>query len=295
MGGIIWVQRTRPEIGFLVSILASKLDVLEILDVISLNNIVWYIIETSDRALFFPRLQITAPLFVMGISDAGLATRVDLSSQGARLVGLMTNESNQICPVEFVSKRIRRKGSSSFDVETLMAVETTDMCMVVALMVEEHESSVRPGMAQRLEMRLNGFEFQPQKVGIIQDVDAKDLVSRVKSLKRSLDVSKRRRIDIADLQEGLQENDLTDLRHIRGPTNPLDIGTKIIPHSSQQHRRYLDLVYHGRYEPDLTNAVQKDLRKQIRITRRFLRRAFEFPIPPSICDHTEITDSDSDE
>jgi len=274
LGAGIWIQRTRPEIAYQISVLASKLSTLCAVDIVAINNVVWYLKQTKERALFLPRLPGDQPVSVIGITDAGLGSRPDGSSQGARLCGL-TEGSFAFAPVEFVSKRVRRKGSSSFDVETLMFVETVDMALIIAILAEEHEHGVRPGFSKRLQLASAGIKYVRHPTRIVLDTDAKDLVTRVKSLKTSLDVSKRRRLDIADVQECLTEGDIHEIRHIRGPTNPVDIGTKNITQARESHKRYLQAVYAGTYIPDLTNVDDREMRVCRKRSLRILQELYD--------------------
>ena len=128
------------------------------------------------------------------------------------------------------------------------------MCHIISLLVEEHQHGPRPGFQKRLDLRLEGLEWKRQPVSVDIHTDAKDLVTRVYSLKASLDVSKRRRIDIADIQECIEEGDISRLSHIRGATNPVDIGTKNVSMAKEAYKRYLRMVYDGHYVPDITAA-----------------------------------------
>ena len=83
-------------------------------------------------------------------------------------------------------------------------------------------------------------------------------------------MSKRRRIDISDLQEMLQHADVSEFRHIRGITNPMDCLTKKygkfgISKEKASYLRFMDLLYEGRYVPDLT-ACERD--KWVALMRR---------------------------
>ena len=162
--------------------------------------------------------------------------------------------SDVFAPIEFCSKKIRRKGSSSFDVECINCVDTVDMCHVVSLLYEELLHGIRPSLTQKNCFRLFGMEYDAPSITVVIDVDAKDIISRVYSLKRSLDISKRRRLDISDLREVLLYGEVSDFRHIAGATNPTDIGTKKIKRHSTQFRRYLKMIYAGEYVPDLPSG-----------------------------------------
>jgi hypothetical protein len=254
LGGLIWVERTRPEIAFDVSILASSLSILTYKHIEHINSVIAYLFSTSEYCLFLPRLPLDEPVVVRGLTDASLNARPDESSQGARAIGLGTRTSDIFAPVEFCSKKTRRKGCSSFDVECINCVDCVDMSLVVALLWEEFVSGPRPSLTQRNCFRMFGMDYDPPRIPVIIDTDANDIVTRVYSLKRSLDISKRRRLDIADLQECLQFQEVEEYRHIAGPTNPVDVGTKSIARHKIQYRRYLKMMYAGEYSPDMPSS-----------------------------------------
>ena len=111
-------------------------------------------------------------------------------------------------------------------------------------------------------MELEGFQVKSTQTTIIIDTDAKDSVERIYSLKDALTVSKRRRIDIADLQELLVFKDISEFRHVCGSTNPMDVLTKkygrngISKHKAS-YKRFLDLLYNGIYVADVTAVTRQ--------------------------------------
>ena len=253
LGVLIWVEKFRPEIFYEVSVCAGRLQVLCLDEIYYINSIITYLHASIDQLFFLPRLPAHEEVVVLGVLDASLGTRLDGSSQGARVIGISAKNSSTFAPVEFTSKKVRRKGSSSFDVECLTGVETVDASLIVGLLWEELTHGPRVSPLKKLLMRAEGLEVLDTPTPIIIDTDARDVVSRVYSLKRSLDgVSKRRRIDIADLQECLELRDITEIRHISGKSNPTDPGTKGVAKTSQQFCRLLSMLYEGTYIPDLT-------------------------------------------
>jgi hypothetical protein len=269
LGQLIWLEKTRIEFSFDVSILASLIKCLSLAEIHYINDIISTVTQTKEQCLFLPRLP-PGRIQVHTVMDASLASRVDHSSQGARAVGITVPGSDKFSPVEVSSRRVRRTGSSSFDVELLTLVDSADMSIIVGLVIEELMYNVRPSLAQRIMFEMEGVScnLQSSKTPIIIDTDAKDSVERIYSLKDSINVSKRRRIDIADMQELLVFNDVTEFRHICGSTNPMDCLTKKygkfgLSKNKASYKRFLDLLYNGEYLADIT-AVDRNgaLQKQ---------------------------------
>jgi hypothetical protein len=110
-------------------------------------------------------------------------------------------------------------------------------------------------------MEVEGICSAQTKTPIIIDTDAKDSVERIYSLKDSLTVSKRRRVDVSDMQEMLYFSDVSEFRHICGSTNPMDCLTKKYGKYGQSklkacYKRFLEIIYEGKYVADIT-AVER--------------------------------------
>ncbi len=259
LGQLIWLEKTRMEIGFDVSILASLLAYLSTSELLYINDVINTLKESPDLCLFLPRLPCDREVEVQALCDASLAGRVDESSQGGRAIGLTVSGSDVFAPVDVSSRRVRRRGSSSFDVEMLVLVETADTCIVVGLLVEELLYGVRPSLAHRMFLEIEGYRIKEKRTKCTIDTDARDAVERIYSLKDSLTVSKRRRTDIADCQELLVFSDVTEFRHIHGATNAMDCLTKKygrygLSKAKAAYQRFLDLLYSGKYDADLTSV-----------------------------------------
>ena len=223
-----------------------------------MNDVIDSLQETSRVPVLLPVLSSTSPVCVQGICDASLQGRQDLSSQGARATGLRNLDADNFAPCDVRSTKIRRKASSSFDAETLQLVEQTDICLLVKLLVEELEFGKLPSLVERQLLQLDGFAVNTTGLQSFIDTDCNDAITRIYSLKSSLDVSKRRRGDIADLQECVELGDISQYRHICGTSNPMDILTKKygkggLSKQKQTYVRFLQLVYEGKYIADLTN------------------------------------------
>ena len=102
------------------------------------------------------------------------------------------------------------------------------MAFLIGLMYEELWYGIRPSLAQRILIEIEGLKVADTKTKIVIDTDAKDSVERIYSLKDSIGVSKRRRVDVADCQELLYYADIAEFRHICGVTNPMDTLTEWI-------------------------------------------------------------------
>jgi hypothetical protein len=260
LGKLIWMEKTRQEFSCDISMLASRVKVLSMLDVQYVNDVITQIIETKKRAAFLPAISLSdgEDYEILGVCDASLAGRIDESSQGARAIGLSSTHSDVFAPVEVVSRKVRRRGSSSFDVEMLTLIECCDMTMIVRLLFEELRFGTRPSLMHRILFEVEGIAVERPSIRCVIDCDAKDCIERIYSIKDSITISKRRRVDVSDAQDLLVFRDISEFRHVAGSTNPLDVGTKKyggkggISRDKAPYQRLLQLLYHGSYIPDLT-------------------------------------------
>ncbi len=261
LGKCIWMLKTRSEYEFDVSILASRVHRLSLSDVHYLNDVAQSFISTKDYALFLPSIIIQPgeQLELIGVCDASLAGRDDETSQGARGIGLTSSNSDAFAPVDVSSRKVRRRGSSSFDVEMLTCVDTADMMVVIRLLFEELAYGTRPSLMHRILLEIEGFFVERPVVRCVIDTDARDCVERIYSIKDALTISKRRRVDVTDCQDLIVFRDISEFRHVAGSSNPMDVGTKKygkhgISKDKAPYQRLLQMLYHGIYVPDLTSS-----------------------------------------
>jgi hypothetical protein len=94
-----------------------------------------------------------------------------------------------------------------------------------------------------------GVVWNVSRVKVAIDSDANDLVTRVHGLKDKLTISKRRRLDIADIKECIAHGEVDDVRKIRGDVNPIDGFTKKLHQKCAQMVRLMFMLYEGFYDP----------------------------------------------
>ena len=277
LGKCIWLLKTRSEFEFDVSILASRVHRLQLSDIHYINDLAQSFISTKEYALYLPSIEVPhgEHLELIGVCDASLAGRDDESSQGARGIGLTSSNSDSFAPIEISSRKVRRRGSSSFDVEMLTVVDCADMMVVIRLLFEELAYGTRPSLMHRILLEVEGFFVERPIVRCVIDTDARDCVERIYSIKDALTISKRRRVDVTDCQDLIVFRDISEFRHVAGSSNPMDVGTKKygkhgISKEKSSYQRLLQMLYHGIYVPDLTSHERSgefSSAKQVYMTR----------------------------
>jgi hypothetical protein len=262
LGKLLWVvRRTRWDLAFNVSYSAQRAKCATIQDLLFLNKTARYIRHTMNIALKIPRLLGT--LRVVGICDAAEGRQGDKHGQGGNLIGLKGEDSaDAFAPIASKSHKLRRVGSSSFDVETLAAMECTETALVMAMWLEESRYGPRPGLRERKILEMYGCGFvadtqtavihhsnaELQELALIElQTDANNLVQKTSNIKDDLDISARRKNDKADLKELQEAGQLAPLCKIDGLHNPADILTKLKQIHDSCYRRFLRAICEGSY------------------------------------------------
>jgi hypothetical protein len=129
---------------------------------------------------------------------------------------------------------------------------------------------VLPTLVGRNLLMLNGRKIRQRFLPAEIHIDALDVISRAASSKRSLDLSKRRLLDISDLQDAVFGGEVESYRHIRGCTNPVDGGTKQLSETCQQVCRFNRMLHEGVYVPDFTKALDGHDKSQLLVTNHYI-------------------------
>jgi hypothetical protein len=273
LGAVRWVQKTAPEAGYELAKLSTWVSREDccVQDIMRTNKLVRVLRDGLTRQtphqphiarekprVRLPRFPESAKFKVVVVVDAGEPKdeRGYCGKwHGAILIGLMIDDWADVglfSTVYSKSGHITRVAHSSFDGETLVAIEGIDLALSSALLVEEFESGPRMGMWDRKLMQIEGVEFKRElEVPLELHTDYKDLVDRTRKITFDANMAKRRKCDVADLQELETLGILRPIVKIAGPKNPVDCGTKEMSFESGPYMRLCELVRDGVYEPYL--------------------------------------------
>jgi len=264
LGSGSWVTgRTRPELQYETSFAASAVNGLKIRDVLRLNKTVRVLRDPRWRyRMRVPKIDIANGMRVVCIADCGEGEqRPDTweKCQGGRCVGLMSmapvGTEGAFALVWINSGKLSRVTHSSFDGECVNVVETVDMALAIELLVEEVEYGVMPSRRARMEAMRDGAAsseaVERAPIGIEVHTDSKSLVDRVASRMLEAGMAKRRKQDVADLQELTFEEQLRDpLFHCSGKAIPMDPLTKPASQAKQTSARLREVLEGGYYRPE---------------------------------------------
>ena len=160
--------------------------------------------------------------------------------------------SGAVAVIAWRCGKLPRVSHSSFDGETIEAVDALDGTTGISLFIDEGLFGQRPTMLERKEAQLEGWDAMAGRkdfnVQVLAHTDAKCLTSRVESVTLDQGMRKARKTDISDLKDSVERGLLEDLVHIAGPYNPVDALTKSASRTTKTMERLREVV-RGHYEP----------------------------------------------
>ena len=149
------------------------------------------------------------------------------------------------------SGRMKRQVTSSFDGETVIAVDAVSDGMGANLLLEELHNGPAPSLFTKvLKRELMAGNFEPVRPKVPMDV-LSDGQATVRTAHGTGEVGcKRRAGDVASLRQGLELGEIASLRHMPGPVNPTDPLTKAmsLDSPSSSLKVLLSLLYEGYWE-----------------------------------------------
>ena len=125
------------------------------------------------------------------------------------------------------------------------------MGLAVQEQCEEAEHGCKYGLLQRYLLGISEEDSHSTSVPMELHTDANDLVVASRSLILPKGIEKRRRGDVADIQQLQALGFLRPLMKITGKTNPTNAGTKKLSFEDPTMHRMRNLYQHGKYTPDL--------------------------------------------
>ena len=257
LGQAMWVtSHGRGELQYETSYGASAVNSLRIGDITRLNKSVRLLKDPRfSYRVKLPKLSMQSETLIRAVVDAGEGEQgsdVWEKAYGGRLLGLHQPDTGLFATLEVRAGKLGRVTHSSFDGESVNAIEAVDVALAVQYLIAEYENGVQVSRDKRLEMLIHG-ETDPdanRRVLPIQlDTDSKSLVDRVESAKLDSQMSKRRKADVADLQELRWLNLLKRLRHVAGKSIPADCLTKPKVITKETMHRLVTILKTGLYEP----------------------------------------------
>ena len=219
---------TRPEIAFHKSTCASHAHDPTLTAAKCLNKTVKFLKETAHRQRIIPTLDMKTWRNVV-YADASLGDVENAKTQGGRAVNLEHAHgkcSTLICR----SGKLHRVAQSSFDAETLIAVDATGDGFGIALLLQEIEEGPPQGLLEKVLRRSFESGHQERAALLFPPHVMSDGKGTVQACYGTKDIAcKRRQQDIASLREALQIGDVAGVHHLQGTKNPVDPLTKSLP------------------------------------------------------------------
>ena len=261
-GKALWPGQVMPEFSYELSIAARSGHAPTVGAALRLNKLIRTMRRRpKERKWFLPQLAKEKPLRVVVLVDYGGGDEnsdPEARGQGAFAVLLMEDgdpdAGGKAALVQIKSRRLRRVVHASFDGESIVAIDGLDAGFGVAMLLQEWDCGPRPSLFERVAMHTEGAPYQELFPVLDLYTDSNCLVTRVKSQKVDSQLNKRRRQDMADIQESLQIGQVRSVRHVAGKTNPMNYLTKVCTENDPSFQPLLRLVYEGWYDPDFSQA-----------------------------------------
>ena len=279
LGSLRWVHRTSLEIGYELhrasQWVTNENCTVERLN--RLNKVIKYLKMGRKEhdaprdfspilpSLFIPRLSDDVGMKVVLVADAGDPPNDELYRgkwQGCYVVGIAEDvappmiyehcthrrDEAKFAPIIWKMSSTRRVAGNSFDGESAIFIEGLDCALSVANECEESEFGLRPGLWERHVLRMDEEATYPV-IAIEGHTDSNDLVTASRSLTYPRGFEKRRKSDIADIQQLQALGRMRDVVKIRGVTNPTNAGTKKLSFEDPTMARLRNMQC-GFYTPD---------------------------------------------
>jgi hypothetical protein len=258
LGCVLWAVRTCPEAAYEASALASAIKDLRVDDLLRLNKLVRGMRnERYSKGLFIPTLPGSERLKIVAIADAGLGGvgEEGTRTQGGKVIGLQPSslapgEAGPFAPNTIRSTGIRRVVHAPFDAETITCVDTVDEALSLNLLLDEFENGPVRSLWERKVEAVEGWVSDPVvSVPVEVHVDSEATCTRTQATKIDPNMTKRRKLDIADLRECRDLGLIRPLIHISGEWNPTNALTKRLSWNEKTMLRLLEICQTGWYEP----------------------------------------------
>ena len=230
-GQLQWVIVTRPEVGFRTSRCASASHDPTVEAAKCLNQTVKHLRETAHRKRMIPTLDLNTWGNVV-YADASLGNVDNSRTQGGRAVNL-EDARGKCATLVCRSGKLHRVAQSSYDAETLIAVDACGDGYEVALTAQEVlDGPLQTLLEKVLRRSLQSGHREPACLSLPPTIYS-DGHGTVQSVNGSKQVQcKRRQQDVAALREALEVGDVASVLHLAGPKNPVDPLTKLLPLAS---------------------------------------------------------------
>ncbi len=262
-GSLAWLTgRTRPELQYESSVAATRFNCLKVKDVNRLNKAVRVAKDPRWRyKLRIPKLKKENGFRVVIVPDAGegeLAQSDWSKAQGGRIVGIMSEgsvgDTGELAICDIRSTKLKRVTHSSFDAECVNTIEAADVALGVVELIHEYQHGIRPSRVDSVRGWLQSQQWPDlgpdDCVKMEIHTDCQDVADNVETLGLK-DMSKRRRVDIADLKELRTFGQLRRMLHVSGSHIHADPLTKQKTTTKATSQRLVQLLANSWYEPVL--------------------------------------------
>ena len=151
------------------------------------------------------------------------------------------------------STKITKVTHASFDSESINNVDALDLGININELSTETQFGVCPKRSEKEERK----KWMSLRTPLEIHSDALSFIKLVR-IGMSQTLTRRRARDIDDARQALEDGDVSLFMHIRGLTNPADIGTKRAAQAKDSKIRLRTILHEGYYVPDTSNMNEEE-------------------------------------
>ncbi len=256
IGRLIWVLPTQLRSSYEISQLARRRTCARASDHNRLRTLILSI-RLNPQRMSISRLSDKLGIKVIAVVDAGGSEKVTapLKPRDQQCIMVLLAEAvppgaaSKAVIVYFSSNGIARICHSSFDMEAVAGVSALDVSLNIRRGAGEFLSGVCPSFRDKEERAL----WEANLPNLELHSDAMSFVKVVRSGTSHV-LARRRASDVEDVRQCMARRELSLILHIRGPTHPVDVGTKPLLKCAESCKILDALVRSGKYVPDMEHV-----------------------------------------
>ena len=134
VGQLNWLaSQTRPDLSFDVCHLSTKLNEATIKDATYANKVIK---KANSQSVSLKFSKLKYPIKLLAFCDASYANLPDGSSQGGTVI-FLSDDNNNVSPISWWSKKLRRVCKSTEAAETMAMLDAIDACIWISSLLKE--------------------------------------------------------------------------------------------------------------------------------------------------------------
>ena len=219
--------------------------------------------EIDLHFVFLPRFRADLPVKTVVVCDASAGEAPPQGTQAKHkdhqcqlpflAEGVPPGQPGKVGLILGQSSKITKVTHASFDSESINNVDALDLGININESSTETQFGVCPKRSEKDERK----KWMSLRTPLEIHSDALSFIKLVR-IGMSQTLTRRRARDIDDARQALEDGDVSLFMHIRGVTNPADIGTKRAAKAKESKDRLRKILHEGFYKPDTASMTEEE-------------------------------------